>query len=212
MKIFAYLILLLSMLFIVSPSYAQQDSSPQNNFFDDLDPRDPNIEQILRELDEDYRLETGKSPFLEDLFEMEPFESEPGETCRREACPVWAQIIKSEQRMYLYIFGRVEQIFDVSTGVRGYSTPDMELNPNGRIYDRYTSRKFPGGDYNGLGNMPYAVFLKGGYAIHGTTKGNWEKLGTPASHGCIRLHPDHAFYFNRLVREQGIKNVWVTIQ
>lgn len=212
MKTFAYLSLLLSLLVIGPQGFAQQESSSQNNFFDDLDPRDPNIEQILKELDEDYRSETGKSPFIEDLLEVDLLESEPRETCRREVCPVWAQIIKSEQRMYLYIDGRVEQIFDVSTGVRGYGTPDMELNPNGRIYDRYTSRKFPGGDYNGLGNMPYAVFLKGGYAIHGTTKGNWEKLGTPASHGCIRLHPDHAFYFNRLVREQGIKNVWVTIQ
>lgn len=70
----------------------------------------------------------------------------------------------------------------------------------------------PGGDYNGLGNMPYAVFVRGGYAIHGTTKGNWPKLGTPASKGCIRLHPDNGFIFNRLVRAVGVRAAWVSVE
>ena len=33
--------------------------------------------------------------------------------------------------------------------------------------------------------MPYSVFFKGGYAIHGT--GYVSQLGRPASHGCIRV-------------------------
>jgi hypothetical protein len=53
---------------------------------------------------------------------------------------------------------------------------------------------------------------RGGFAIHGTGRGNWRKLGNKASHGCIRVHPDNALIFNRLVRENGIKNVWITVQ
>ena len=105
-----------------------------------------------------------------------------------------------------------QAVWPVSTGINGRNTPNFETHPNGRIYDRYTSKKFPGGDFNGLGNMPYAVFISGGFAIHGTGKGNWPKLGSRASHGCIRLHPDNALIFNRLVRKNGISEVWITVQ
>lgn len=73
-------------------------------------------------------------------------------------------------------------------------------------------RPIPGGDYNGLGNMPYAVFVRGGYAIHGTVQANWSKLGTPASKGCIRLHPDNGLIFNRLVRALGVALAWVSVE
>jgi len=46
--------------------------------------------------------------------------------------------------------------------------------------------------------MPYSIFFQGGYAIHGSYDvGN---LGRPASHGCIRLHPDDAAELYDLVR------------
>jgi lipoprotein-anchoring transpeptidase ErfK/SrfK len=37
--------------------------------------------------------------------------------------------------------------------------------------------------------MPYSVFFRGGYAVHGTSY--VKQLGRPASHGCVRL--PHAF-------------------
>lgn len=131
--------------------------------------------------------------------------------CVRESCDVWAEISLSEQSMNLYVEGNLMGTYDVSTGVKGYSTPKMERHPSGPIYDEYTSTKYPGGDYKGLGNMPYAVFLKGGYAIHGTPKGNWGMLGKKASHGCVRLHPTNGKYFNRLVRKYGTQNTWISI-
>ena len=60
--------------------------------------------------------------------------------------------------------------------------------------------------------MPYAVFVKGGYAIHGTTPGNFSKLGRRASHGCIRMPPDNAKIFYELVKKIGLQNTWVTIK
>jgi len=59
--------------------------------------------------------------------------------------------------------------------------------------------------------MPYVVFVKGGYAIHGTTKGSIKLLGKKVSHGCIRLHPDNAKIFFDLVTARGINQTWISI-
>ncbi len=133
-------------------------------------------------------------------------------TCKEKDCLLYAEIDKSKQLMYIYLLGEVKDTFKVSTGLaKKYETPTMSLRPNGPILTKYTSKKFPGGNYQGLGNMPYAVFLKGGYAIHGTTTGNFAKLGTRASHGCIRLHPFNAKIFYELVKRIGLSNTWVSL-
>lgn len=175
------------------------------NMIEDLDPFDPNVEDILREYDRIYEEETGISPFIGE---------DPGKTakCKRNSCGVWVQIVRSTQRLHLYEQGKLIATWKVSTGKRGYTTPRFDRHPNGRIYDRYTSRKYPGGDYKGLGNMPYAVFIQGGFAVHGTPRSNWSKLGKPASHGCIRLHPDNAYRLNRLIRRYGVSDSWFTVQ
>ncbi len=135
----------------------------------------------------------------------------PESGCQGHECPVYAEIIKPRQMLYLHIGGELVDSFAVSTGKKGYETPAMDLRPRGPLFIKYTSRKFPGGNYKGLGNMPYAVFVKGGYAIHGTTPGNFSKLGRTASHGCIRLHPENAKIFYELVKMAGLQNVWVSI-
>jgi lipoprotein-anchoring transpeptidase ErfK/SrfK len=169
---------------------------------EEFDPYSADVEQQLENFDQKYFEQTGQSPFLNfDLFSG---------SCVRKECKVWAQVVKSTQTMYLYVDGKVEHTWKVSSGTVDRGTPNFDRHPNGRIYDTYSSSKFPGGDYNGLGNMPYAVFIHGGFAIHGTPKSNWPKLGTQASHGCIRLHPDNAKIFNRLVRKNGISEVWIT--
>ncbi|AUN97985.1 L,D-transpeptidase [Bacteriovorax stolpii] len=197
--------LVLSVFVICSLNLAHGAESVPYNILDELNPRDPQIEEILQYYDERYTEETGQSPFIGEGGLEKGW-------CYQSACPVWARIIRAEQMMYLYIDGVVTYVWLVSTGMSGYRTPAMDQNPNGRIYDRYSSTTWPGGDYNGLGNMPYAVFIYGGYAIHGTTRGNWPMLGKPASHGCIRLHPDNAFIFNRMVRNTGVGSVWVTVE
>jgi lipoprotein-anchoring transpeptidase ErfK/SrfK len=125
---------------------------------------------------------------------------------------LFVEVIKSEQVLHLYLDGELIDTYPVSTGVKGRETPNFSVRPSGPIFTKYTSRKFPGGNYQGLGNMPYAVFVKGGYAIHGTTPGNFRRLGGRASHGCIRLHPDNAKVFNELVRQVGLQNTWVTVR
>jgi lipoprotein-anchoring transpeptidase ErfK/SrfK len=115
--------------------------------------------------------------------------------------------------MYVYLLGELKDSFKVSTGLANrYETPEMSLQPYGPVLTKYSSKTFPGGNYKGLGNMPYAVFLQNGYAIHGTTIGNFSKLGNRASHGCVRLHPDNAKVFNALVKTVGLANTWVSIR
>lgn len=185
----------------------------EQNALDELNPFDPNIEQKLREMDEDYFNQTGQSPYLEggafDLFEN-TLES-PEAACKRETCAIYVRVDRSEQLAYVYVNGVLENTWAVSTGLPKFETPNFDTRPNGRIYDKYSSTKYPGGDYQGLGNMPYAIFISGGFAIHGTVESNFPKLGKKASHGCIRLHSENAFVLNRLVRAYGIAQTWFTV-
>jgi hypothetical protein len=132
--------------------------------------------------------------------------------CKEKQCMIYIAVNKSKQKLYLYINQVLKDSFLVSTGIKSRKTPDINTRPSGPIFTKYTSRKFPGGNYNGLGNMPYAVFIKGGYAIHGTTKGNFSKLGSVASHGCIRVHPDNAIIIYTLAKQFGLNNMWVTVR
>lgn len=176
----------------------------------EFDPFAPDANQTLMEFDSAYENQTGLPSQLESP--NDPYGIQRAMDCQQFTCKVYARVSKEEQKLYLYLDGKLTDTFLVSTGVPGRSTPNFDTHPSGRIYDEYTSSKYPGGDYKGLGNMPYAVFIKGGFAIHGTAESNWKDLGKRASHGCIRLHPDNAFLFNRLVRANGIENTWITVQ
>jgi lipoprotein-anchoring transpeptidase ErfK/SrfK len=132
--------------------------------------------------------------------------------CTGRDCMLYLEVDKKSQRLYLYLLGELKDSFAVSTGKGRYETPAMDLRPQGPVVTKYSSRKFPGGNYMRLGNMPYAIFLRNGYAIHGTTPGNFAKLGTRASHGCVRVHPDNAKVLNSLVKTVGLPQTWVSIR
>jgi lipoprotein-anchoring transpeptidase ErfK/SrfK len=57
--------------------------------------------------------------------------------------------------------------------------------------------------------MPYSIFFHGGYAIHGSYEIN--RLGGPASHGCIRLHSQNAAALFALVKQQGIDATTIVV-
>lgn len=173
---------------------------------DDLNPKSPDIDNILMQMDFDYEAATGLSPWLPEEEQINK------RSCFRASCPNWARVNLKKQRFYLYINGVLKYSWKTSTGRDGFETPLMDRHPTGRIYEAHTSTTYPGGDYRGLGNMPYAVFVSGGYAIHGTPENNWSQLGTPVSAGCIRLLPDNGKIFNRLVRAYGRQGTWVTVE
>ncbi len=113
---------------------------------------------------------------------------------RPAAASVIVEIEKSTQRMYVTINGVTRYAWPVSTGRGRFGTPSGVFRPQ-RLERRWYSRRY----YNAP--MPYAVFFHRGYAIHGTNE--LSRLGGPASHGCVRLHPAHAATLFSLVQGFG---------
>jgi hypothetical protein len=58
--------------------------------------------------------------------------------------------------------------------------------------------------------MPYSIFFHKGYAIHGSNE--ISKLGGPASHGCVRLHPRNAATLFALVSAAGPGNTRIVVE
>jgi lipoprotein-anchoring transpeptidase ErfK/SrfK len=115
---------------------------------------------------------------------------------------VVVQIDKSAQRMAVRVDGAARYSWPVSTGRTGYGTPSGVFNPQS-MHRRYFSRKY----YNSP--MPNAIFFYYGFAIHGTN--DISRLGGPASHGCVRLHPSHAAALFALVQRNGPGNTRIVI-
>lgn len=82
----------------------------------------------------------------------------------------------------------------VSTARSGYSTPRGSYAPTG-LQRMHYSKKYH------MSPMPYSIFFRGGYAIHGTYATG--ALGRPASHGCVRLSPAHAAELYHMVQTEG---------
>ena len=115
---------------------------------------------------------------------------------------VVVHIDKSSQRMAVSIDGMTRYNWPVSTGRRGYGTPSGVFRPQ-MMARRWFSRKY----YNSP--MPHSIFFYHGFAIHGTNE--ISRLGGPASHGCIRLHPAHAAALFALVERNGPRNTRIEI-
>jgi lipoprotein-anchoring transpeptidase ErfK/SrfK len=115
---------------------------------------------------------------------------------------VVVQIDKSSQRMAVSVDGTTRYNWPVSTGRNGYGTPSGVFHPQS-MSRHYFSRKY----YNAP--MPHAIFFYYGFAIHGTN--DLARLGGPASHGCVRLHPSHASALFALVHRNGPRNTRIEI-
>lgn len=118
------------------------------------------------------------------------------------AANLTARIDLSSQTMTVTQNGVVRYTWKVSTARRGYITP------TGSWSAKWLSRNHRSRKYNNA-PMPHSVFFHGGYAIHGTY--DIKRLGRPASHGCIRLHPQNAAAFFAMVQRSGNKNTRIVI-
>jgi hypothetical protein len=104
---------------------------------------------------------------------------------------VLVTVDKTSQRLSVAVDGRTRYVWPVSTARWGYRTPNGVYRPQ-RLARQWYSRKY---DWS---PMPYSIFFNGGYAIHGSYE--ISRIGRPASHGCIRLHPAHAAVLFALVQ------------
>ena len=125
-----------------------------------------------------------------------------GATVQGWTASLVARVDVSSQTMTISQYGRVIYNWPVSTARPGYITPRGNYRPT-RLHRMWYSRKYE------MSPMPWSVFFRGGYAIHGTNA--VRRLGTPASHGCIRLHTANAATFYSLVKQVGPGNTRIVV-
>jgi hypothetical protein len=110
---------------------------------------------------------------------------------------------KTAQRMTVTVDGAQRWVWPVSTGRAGYATPSGNYTAFRMEEDHY-SKEFDDAP------MPYSIFFtKAGHAIHGTLEAR--RLGTAASHGCVRLSTANAAKLYALVEQQGLPNTKVVV-
>ena len=111
-------------------------------------------------------------------------------------------ISKSQQRLAVTVNGSEAYRWPVSTGRRGYTTPSGVFHPL-RLERHWYSHRYDNAP------MPWSVFFHRGYAVHGTMEAY--HLGHAASHGCVRLRPDHARTLFGLVKRVGLRNTRIVV-
>ena len=110
---------------------------------------------------------------------------------------------KNAQLMTVAVDGVERYQWPVSTGLPSYETPNGSFRTFRMEEDHY-SKEFDDAP------MPHAIFFtKLGHAIHGTDSVN--RLGSPASHGCVRLSRANAATLYALVQRDGVLNATVTL-
>jgi hypothetical protein len=82
----------------------------------------------------------------------------------------------------------------ISSARSGFYTPGGAFAPV-RLERMHYSKKYH------MSPMPYSIFFRGGFAIHGTY--DVRELGHPASHGCVRLSPGNAATLYGMVKSEG---------
>jgi hypothetical protein len=123
--------------------------------------------------------------------------------CTTADAAITITVDKTSQRMTVAQDSRTLYSWPVSTGKRGYATPSGDFRAF-RMEKDHFSREWDEAP------MPHSIFFtKKGHAIHGSLE--TRRLGSPASHGCVRLAPEHAATLFRLVQADGVLNTQVVI-
>ncbi|MBX9683956.1 MAG: L,D-transpeptidase [Hyphomicrobium sp.] len=106
------------------------------------------------------------------------------------------------QSMQVSENGSPRYSWPISSGTAQFPTP------RGTFRGQWMAKMWYSRKYDNA-PMPHAVFINGGVAIHATY--HTAALGTPASHGCIRLSPGNAKTFYNLVQRHGLKSTRVAV-
>jgi lipoprotein-anchoring transpeptidase ErfK/SrfK len=113
------------------------------------------------------------------------------------------QIDKPTQTMTVSVDGAVRYRWHVSTGATGFSTPTGTYRPSRMEVMHYSQ------EWDNAG-MPHSIFFTSrGHAVHGS---NHPGLGTPVSHGCVRLTLTNAATLYQLVGARGMADATVIVK
>lgn len=116
---------------------------------------------------------------------------------------VVATVDVSSQTMTVTVNGFPYAYWRVSTGRKGFYTPHGAFRVS-RMAAVYFSKKYDNSP------MPHAIFFAGGNAVHGTY--HMKQLGRPASHGCVRLAPNHAAALFALAQKYGARRTRIVVK
>jgi hypothetical protein len=123
--------------------------------------------------------------------------------CSSAQAKVAITVDKDAQQMTVAVDGVERYHWPVSSGLPSYETPNGSFRTFRMEEDHY-SKEFDDAP------MPHSIFFtKIGHAIHGTDSEG--KLGSPASHGCVRLSRANASTLYALVQSEGVLNTTVTL-
>ena len=110
---------------------------------------------------------------------------------------------KDNQMMTVAVDGVRRYTWPVSTGNPSHETPNGSFRTF-RMEEDHFSKEFDDAP------MPHAIFFtKLGHAIHGTDSVG--RLGTPVSHGCVRLSRENASTLWDIVKQEGVLNTTVSL-
>src|SRR5262245_1280150 len=112
------------------------------------------------------------------------------------AASILITVDKANQRMIVAVDGTQRFVWPVSTGRDGFATPSGAFTAF-RMEEEHYSKEFDDAP------MPHSIFFtKQGHAIHGTLEAR--RLGSAASHGCVRLSTANAAKLYALVDQHGL--------
>ena len=132
----------------------------------------------------------------------------------RAQAPALSLVVdKSERRLYALENGSVVRSFPAAVGSENHPTPSGSFSirhitwnpswiPPDRKWARNKTPKAPGALNNPMGNVKM-YFSEPDYYIHGTR--DYDSLGQPESHGCVRLANGEAIGLAEMVMEAGGK-------
>src|SRR5205814_362488 len=116
---------------------------------------------------------------------------------------VFIEVDKRAQQMTVTVDGAVRWVWPVSTGRAGYATPSGNFRAFRMERDHF-SKEWDDAP------MPHSIFFTTqGHAIHGSY--DTRRLGSAASHGCVRIAPANAAKLYALVESVGVTNTQVVL-
>jgi hypothetical protein len=126
--------------------------------------------------------------------------------------------VLAERKLYLLSAGDTVKVYDVAIGTPDYPTPTGQFMIRRIIWNpgwtpppesewaRGLEPREPGDPRNPM-KTAKLFFREPDYYIHGT--GDVTSLGTAASHGCLRMHPDDvAMLASEIMTAGGVKHDW----
>jgi len=123
--------------------------------------------------------------------------------CTSAFAKVAITVDKDAQQMTVAVDGVERYQWPVSTGNPSHETPNGTFRTFRMEADHF-SKEFDDAP------MPHSIFFtKLGHAMHGTESEG--RLGTPVSHGCVRLSRANATTLYALVEKEGVLNTTVTL-